>query len=77
MLSLVGEKCSSFTIFKLVNVYMQGKKSNRTYKWLILSKREYYMLGNINDSVINIHITEIKTLDIISNKVFSMRILEG
>ena len=36
------------------------KKSNRTYKWLILSKREYYMLGNINDSVINIHITEIK-----------------
>lgn len=28
------------------------------------------MLGNINDSVINIHITEIKTLDIISNKVF-------
>lgn len=35
------------------------------------------MLGNIKDSVINIHITEIKTLDIISNEVFSMRILEG
>ena len=27
---------------------------------MILSKREYYMLGNINDSVINIHIMEIK-----------------
>lgn len=60
MLSLKGEKCSSFTIFKLVNVYLQEKNLIEHIKWLILSKIEYYMLGNINDSVINIHITEVK-----------------
>lgn len=49
-----------FYNFQISESLFARKKSNRTYKWLILSKIEYYMLGNINDSVINIHIIEIK-----------------
>ena len=48
-----------FYNFQISECLFARKKSNRTYK-MILSKREYYMLGNINDSVINIHIMEIK-----------------